>query len=128
MIHLDHLILPVTEPRRSVEFYTKLIGLTHLGSAGPFEVIRVNSSLNIDLMSHPSPGQMHLAFAVDRITFDNVRTRLAGQDITIGSDVFTRDGYTAPNPYGAHGMADSFYFYDPDNHNLELRCYDNNSA
>jgi catechol 2,3-dioxygenase-like lactoylglutathione lyase family enzyme len=128
MIHLDHLILPVTNPSRSVKFYTKIIGLTHLGRAGPFEVIRVNSSLNIDLMTDASPRQMHLAFAVDRITFDSMRARLAGQDIAIGSDTFTRDGYTAPNPFGAGGMADSFYFYDPDNHNLELRCYDNDSG
>jgi hypothetical protein len=37
---------------------------------------------------------------------------------------FARDNRGPGKTEGALGMADSAYFYDPDGHNIEIRCYE----
>lgn len=124
MISLDHLIVHVTNPAASVQFYRDILGFHHEGRAGPFEIVRVNPGLTLDLMQSVPNTQAHLAFSVDRPTFDAVLERLRERAIPFGGEVFERDGRVAANAFGARGMADAVYFYDPDRHNLELRVYD----
>jgi len=86
-------------------------------------VIRVNAGLTLDLMQSLPKAQVHLAFSVDRQTFDAVLDRLRERAIPYGGEPFELDGRVAANAYGARGMADAVFFYDPDRHNLELRVY-----
>ena len=123
MTLLDHTILHVANPSISLQFYRDILGFRYEGKAGPFEVVRVNADLTLDLMQSSNNAQTHLAFSVDRPTFDAVLNKLRERDIPFGGGVLERDGRIAANAFGARGMAQAFYFYDPDQHNLELRLY-----
>ena len=120
----DHLVLRVADQGVSVSFYRGVLGFKHEGRVGPFEIVRVNDGLTLDLLQVASKTQVHLAFRVDRIAFEAVRERLESMSMPRGSDVFVRDGRIGSNPFGASGMADLFYVYDPDGHNLELRTHE----
>ena len=118
---LDHLILPVSDATQSARFYRDVLGFTHEGRRGPFDVVRVNAQLTLDLMQRTPPDSMHLAFHLDRAAFDAVHERLVARGIAYGAGPFERDGRIAANDYGARGNALALYFYDPDGHNLEIR-------
>lgn len=124
MISLDHTILHVRSHAASLDFYQHVLGLRYEGKAGPFEVLRINPGLTLDLMQQTPKEPVHLAFSVDRATFNEVQVRLRQLNIAFGGDVFERDGQVASNSFGARGRADALYFYDSDQHNLELRVYD----
>lgn len=123
MITLDHTILRVRNLRKSVDFYTDVVGLSHAGSAGPFEIVQVGPSLTLDLMQETPNDPVHLAFSLDPGSFEALRVRLVERGIPFGGDVFSRDGRISENTFGARGIARAFYFYDPDRHNLEVRLY-----
>ncbi|WKE66977.1 VOC family protein [Gallaecimonas kandeliae] len=124
MTHLDHLILRVKDASKSVEFYTQVVGFSHEGVAAPFELIRVSEHLTLDLLEEAPKDLVHLAFSLDRDAFIRLHQRLLSGKIPFGSDVFDRNGLIGTNHYGARGLAQAFYFYDPDGHNLEARCYE----
>jgi glyoxylase I family protein len=123
MIELDHLIVPVAAFDKAVSFYRDVLGFEYLGRNAPFEIFRVNASLTLDLMENAHVETMHLAFACDAATFAGIRQRLRDRGVAVGSDVFDRDNVIGKNPFGARGTASAFYFFDPDGHNLEARCY-----
>jgi glyoxylase I family protein len=123
MIQLDHLILHVREPAEMVQFYGEVLGFTHAGRAEPFEVLRVNEQLTIDLMQAPPGHPQHLAFALEREDFDAVHQRLIRMGIPYGGTPFDRSSKGPAQTQGARGMAESIYFYDPDRNNIEIRCY-----
>ncbi|MES2041955.1 MAG: hypothetical protein V4495_29425, partial [Pseudomonadota bacterium] len=64
-----------------------------------------------------------LAFSLSRTDFDAVHARLVAMNIPYGSAPFDRNGGPVAQSQGARGMADAWYFYDPDEHNIEIRCY-----
>lgn len=123
MATLDHIILRVSDPAASARFYRDVLGFRLDGGAGPFELVRVNDSLTLDLMHEPPRDMMHLAFCLDRASFEAVQTRLRERSIAFGSAPFDRGGGPLAQSLGARGMADAWYFYDPDGHNLEVRSY-----
>ncbi|MDB6061421.1 MAG: hypothetical protein JWM78_1524 [Verrucomicrobiaceae bacterium] len=123
MVMLDHTILRVSNIAASIRFYRDVLGFEYIGRAGPFEMIRINTELTLDLMEVSPKDPMHFAFSFDRATFDALHARLLQYGIAFGSDVFERDGRIAQNSFGAKGNAQAFYFYDPDRHNLEARLY-----
>lgn len=123
MISLDHTILRVKNTAKSIEFYNKILQFNHMGSAGPFEIIRVSPSLTIDLLQEKPSDPVHLAFSFDSVSFHALHARLVSENIPFGGDVFIRDSTISENAFGAQGVAKAFYFYDPDGHNLEARLY-----
>jgi len=123
MIQLDHLILHVREPAATVKFYGEVLGFTHAGRAEPFDVLRVNEGLTLDLMQAPPGHPQHLAFALERSEFEAVHQRLIALRIPFGGTPFDRSNGAPGQTQGARGMADSIYFYDPDQNNIEIRCY-----
>jgi len=60
---------------------------------------------------------------LDRISFDAVHRNLGGRSIAFGSTPFDRKSGPLAKSQGARGMADAWYFYAPDGHNIEVRCY-----
>jgi len=124
MVTLDHIILRVRDPAASVHFYQKVLNFRHEGRAGPFELIRVNENLTLDLMAEIPRDPAHLAFCLDRTGFDAVHRRLGELSIAFGGTPFDRSGGPSAKSLGARGMADAWYFYDPDGHNLEVRSYE----
>lgn len=121
MLELDHLILRVRDARASARFYEEMLGLRHEGHAEPFELLRINAGSTLDLLAAPPRDPAHLAFRLDRPAFERARARLQALGIAYGGGPFERDGRSAPQ-LGARGWAESIYFHDPDQHNIELRC------
>lgn len=123
IVHIDHLILHVSSHAESLRFYQQVLGFVHGGRVGPFEILRVNDGFTIDLSQHAPKEPVHLAFSMARADFDAVYRRLRGLGLPHGATPFDRNGGPPAQSVGARGMADAWYFDDPDGHNLEVRCY-----
>jgi hypothetical protein len=48
-IELDHIILAVNDRAKSIDFYTKIVGLGHDGDREPFSMLRVSPGLIIQI-------------------------------------------------------------------------------
>ena len=57
MATLDHIILKVNDLEDSIAFYTDVMGFENAGEDGPFTVIRVNESFQIQLAPWNTKGQ-----------------------------------------------------------------------
>ncbi|AJW43504.1 MULTISPECIES: VOC family protein [Ralstonia] len=123
MIVLDHTILRVRDTARSVAFYTQVLGFAHEGRMGPFDVVRVNDDLTLDLRQVDTLEVEHLAFSLDRASFDAIHARLIERGIVYGGSPFDRRNGQVGQSHGARGMATAIYFDDPDGHALEIRVY-----
>lgn len=120
MIALDHLIVRARRAAESARFYVSVLGFAHEGRRGPFEVLRVNDGLVLDLLEGDACEPMHLAFRLGREEFAVVHRRLLDQDIPFGAGPFDRDGKIG-RTLGARGTAEALYFHDPDGHSIEIR-------
>jgi len=121
MAELDHMILRVSDPVKSIRFYEDVLGFRHEGRAGPFEVVRVNEGFTLDLLPEPPNEHLHLAFRVDPDHFERVMAELRERRIPFGGNHMDRSSGQPQPQYGARGLALACYFEDPDGHNLEIR-------
>ena len=134
---LDHVVLWVADPLRSIDFYERVIGLSGVRTGefragkAPFPSVRVSPDSIIDLMtsvSAPGVDEMagvsgsaghpvnHVCLAMGRAEFEALHTRLADNGVDT-SPMMER-------LFGARGIApQSFYFADPDGNVIEARCY-----
>jgi catechol 2,3-dioxygenase-like lactoylglutathione lyase family enzyme len=124
-IELDHLILSVSEPARSAEFYRTILGLEAEPNDGPFTPLRVTSALTILLSPGGSDGGEHLAFALTKAEFDSVMARIVEAGIPYGDRFDGVGNMQGPgDEFGARGMGAAVYFFDPDRHVIEIRHYE----
>jgi catechol 2,3-dioxygenase-like lactoylglutathione lyase family enzyme len=122
---LDHLILHVNDIERTVRFYTDILGLTNEGRSGPFTVVRVTPDFTIQLAPWGTKGGEHLAFAMSRAEFTEVFQRLRDAGIEFGDSFQSVGNMQGPGKEdGAHGLGASLYFFDPNQHLLEIRHYE----
>ena len=123
-MQLDHLILKVNDLDASVGFYTRILGLVHEGMQGPFAVLRVSPGFTIQLAPWGTQGGEHLAFALQASLFDAVFERLKRDGIPYGDSFHDVGNMKGPGEEaGARGLAQALYFFDPDQHLLEIRLY-----
>jgi catechol 2,3-dioxygenase-like lactoylglutathione lyase family enzyme len=135
---LDHVVLWVEDPLRSVEFLERVVGLEGVrvdefrGGSAPFPSARISPDTLIDLMprvaapmvnamtgSGGSAGHPvnHVCLAMSKQAFEALRLRL-------------EQNGTTPTPFmqrsfGARGLApQTFYVRDPDGNVFEARYYD----
>ncbi len=121
---LDHTIVPAIDPQESVRFYTTIMGFQQGENFGPFEVVRVNQDLTLDIAQAESTLELHYAFAMDREAFDAVFDRIKTAGLTYGDGPFSSGNMRGPGKtHGAHGLADSVFFHDPSGHMIEIRSY-----
>ncbi len=122
---LDHLILKVNDLAASVAFYTEVLGFGDEGRDGPFTVLRVGPDCQLQLAPWGTPGFEHYAFAVSRAEFDAIFQRIRARGIAYGPS-FDSVGRRAEvgEETGARGRGPTLYFNDPNQHLLEIRCYD----
>lgn len=122
---LDHLILRVSDARRSVRFYERILGARDEGTDGPFSVVRINEDLTLQLAPWGTTGGEHLAFALTRAEFDEVFARLREDGLRYGGAFDTVGTQTGPgDETGARGLGKALYFFDPDEHLIEIRHYE----
>lgn len=117
---LDHLVLEVRDPERSLAFYVGVLGClpqrAEAFRAGqvPFVSVRVGQSL-IDLFprTNPMPGPNHFCVEVDE-TPAALLEALSSHGVAL-----ERPG----RRFGARGDGFSVYIHDPDGHEIEMRTY-----
>lgn len=116
---LDHLVLTVASPERTVEFYRRL-GMEHV-RFGPNRHALTFGRQKINLhvkgsefqpaAAQPTPGSADLCFLVDRSPKD-VLTYIHGQGLDVVEGPVLRTG--------AQGPLVSVYIRDPDGNLIEL--------
>lgn len=122
---LDHTILEVANLQDSVAFYRDIVGLEHRGRSGSFEVMLITEDTALDLHEQSTPASRHLAFRMDRITFEATFERIRASGGTYGDGPSNATNMRGPGrSSGVHGATDSVYFHDPSGHILEILTYD----
>jgi catechol 2,3-dioxygenase-like lactoylglutathione lyase family enzyme len=127
MAELDHIILTVNDRDESVAFYTAVLGFAHEGRDGPFSVVRVSETCTLQLAvaARKTAGGEHLAFALTRAEFDAAFARLRAASVPFGDAFDTVGSGRGPgDENGARGIGQTVYFFDPNRHLLEIRCYE----
>ncbi|EPJ43773.1 MAG: hypothetical protein OFPI_41650 [Osedax symbiont Rs2] len=133
MIHLDHIVLNVTEVKRSVDFYQKLLSASvenwqaYKKGEVKFPSIRVSDTFIIDMFppamwrdqgsdNSTKNNINHFCFAVAIDQWQAIYESLQQQGIEIirGPGVY----------WGARGDATAIYINDPDGNVVEIRKYD----
>jgi catechol 2,3-dioxygenase-like lactoylglutathione lyase family enzyme len=123
---LDHIVLNVKDIDRSLEFYANVLGLKierleefRAGKIG-FPSVRINGDTIIDLFPAKEavnrPGNLnHFCVVVEKNDFEGIVEYLNGHGVKILNGPISR--------WGARGRAISVYFHDPDQNEIEIRCY-----
>ena len=132
IIELDHIVLNVGDIDRSLKFYTELLGLKgervdefRTGKVS-FPSVRITDQTIIDLF--PSKDRAsdssseravknlnHFCLVVGADSFSGIVDYLAENHVTLRQGPVSR--------WGAQGRATSVYFFDPDDNEIEIRCY-----
>ena len=124
-IQLDHLILNVNDRQKSIDFFTRILGLKHEGEREPFTMIRVTPEFVIQLAPWGSKGDEHLAFAMQKAEFDEVFRRVIDAGIAYGDSFHSVGNMRGPgNEPGSRGPGKALYFFDPNHHLIEIRHYE----
>ena len=124
-IELDHMILPVVDRDRSIEFFTTILGCSYAGEREPFSVIRVTPELTLQLAPWGTEGGVHLAFALPRAEFDAAFDRVKAAGIPYGDSFHAVGNMQGPGEEdGSRGPGKAVYFFDPNQHLIEIRHYD----
>jgi glyoxylase I family protein len=136
-MRIDHIVLWVSDPLRSVEFYAQALGAEGVrveefrAGKAPFPSVRIAADAILDLMPreraamvNAMPGAEgsagnkvnHVCFAMTKGEYDALRARLSALGVPMP--------LTMTSSFGAQGSApEAFYFGDPDGNVLEARYY-----
>jgi catechol 2,3-dioxygenase-like lactoylglutathione lyase family enzyme len=141
-MHVDHVVLWVADPLRSVEFFERVVGLEGVRVAefrareAPFPSVRLSADTILDLMPEMMAARLneagaklspaiaasaghrvhHICLAMPRGEYDALRERVQAHDGTV---------VPMQRMFGARGVApEAFYFHDPDGNVFEARTYD----
>lgn len=136
---LDHLVLRVRDPERSLAWYRDRLGLApereEAWRAGevPFVSVRIDATTVIDLLEtppdqplHPRTGVDHIALVVDPGTDLAALAEAARASSPDGSGTGGGPFDVVGGParlWGARGYGEGLYVRDPDGHVVELRVY-----
>ena len=136
-MRIDHIVLWVEDPARSLAFYEEIVGLPGVrvdefrAGQAPFPSVRVAGDAIIDLMArvaapivnalaggssagHPTN---HVCLAMEQAELEALRSRLTARGVAMSAPM--------ERSFGALGLAPlAFYFHDPDGNVLEARYYD----
>ena len=81
--------------------------------------------LALDLWAQSEPVSRHLAFGMDRLTFEATFGRIPASGTPYGDSPSTPTSMRGPGrSSGVHGETDSVYFHDPSGQILEILTYD----
>ncbi|HEX2386363.1 MAG TPA: VOC family protein [Candidatus Binatia bacterium] len=123
---LDHIVLNVKDIDRSLDFYANVLSLKierleefRAGKIG-FPSVRINNDTIIDLFPAKEavnrPGNLnHFCLVVGKDDFAGIVDYLNDHRVAILNGPISR--------WGARGRATSVYFHDPDQNEIEIRCY-----
>lgn len=120
---LDHLVLTVADIETTVDFYTRVLGMTPVTFKGGRRALSFgHSKINLHqagnefepMAQRPTPGSADLCLIVDE-PIDRVLEELANLAVTVEEGPVERTGAT--------GTIISVYLRDPDHNLIELSNY-----
>jgi catechol 2,3-dioxygenase-like lactoylglutathione lyase family enzyme len=129
---LDHLVLEVKDPVRSVRFYGEVLGLKpvrlreFVEGKAPFPSVRISRGTVLDMFPPRMwrgprlQNQNHFCLAYSQSGLRALRARLKRRKIRIVRE----DDHN----YGARGYGRAIYFRDPDGLTVEARFYPRGST
>ncbi|GAA2788195.1 VOC family protein [Saccharopolyspora taberi] len=121
--HLDHLVLTVADPARTIAFYTQVLGMEETTFNGGRKALSFGTSkINLHQAGNefepkahrPTPGSADLCFVADD-PLDQIVTELESAGVPIEEGPVTRTG--------AVGTIVSVYVRDPDDNLIEISNY-----
>lgn len=138
-MHIDHVVLWVKDAKRSLEFYSTLLGFTaereeeFFAGKTKFPSVRINEHTILDIMERKTllhtiqnvteSGEKvggapinHICISMSQEEYDATVLKLVSKGVKLSPE--------GENSFGAQGRAiKSVYFNDPDGNVLEIRCY-----
>ena len=124
---MDHFVLTVEDIPKTVDFYTKILGMQYeefIPSDNSKRIALKFDNMKINLHQYrkefdpkadkPTPGSHDLCFIIDQ-DINDIIPKLTQQDIEIIEGPVTRTG--------ANGPINSIYIRDPDLNLIELSNY-----
>lgn len=133
-MRLDHVVLWVEDPARSLQFFVDVVGLTAVRAeefrAGktPYVSVRVDENTIIDLFPRAFAAKVNeipgAAGTAGHVT-NHVCLAMTEPELTaLKERLGARAGHFMEQQFGARGLAPkAFYFKDPDGNVLEARHY-----
>ena len=122
---LDHMILSVNDLAQSIAFYAAILGFPDEECAPPFARLRISGDFVLQLAPWGTKGGEHLAFAMPCDEFERVFERIRSANIPFGDRFDSVGNMRGPGEEdGARGCGKALYFFDPNQHLLEIRHYD----
>jgi catechol 2,3-dioxygenase-like lactoylglutathione lyase family enzyme len=110
---------------KSLDFYTKIVGLKHDGDRDPFSMLRVTPAFVIQIAPWATKGGEHLAFAMSKAEFDDAFGRIRDAGIAFGDRFDSVGNMKGPRDEAAsRGTGKAVYFFDPNQHLIEIRHYE----
>jgi catechol 2,3-dioxygenase-like lactoylglutathione lyase family enzyme len=120
MIAIDHIAVLARDVVGSARFLAAILGVAPGEADGPDgEMFRLPVNETGSMLYFPAvdvPGQ-HIAFRVDRQTFDAVVERLRAKGLVFGNDPEDPANMQVTDFLGGHGRV---FFLDPDGHLFEV--------
>jgi catechol 2,3-dioxygenase-like lactoylglutathione lyase family enzyme len=117
---LDHVVIRCRDQARSLDFYTRVLGLAEERRLDIIGLIQLRAGRSmVDLVpadppsSHEGRNVDHVCLGVDAADMDAVVGYLREQGVDVLGDPAER--------YGARGMGLSVYVLDPDGNIVELK-------
>ncbi len=126
VVAMDHIVLRVSDVERSLLFYSDVLGLqgerveAYRAGQAPFPSVRISADTLIDIVAAPRGNDAarnldHFCLVTEATDLGALAAGLRAKGVTIVAEPVRR--------WGAHGWATSIYIKDPDENEVELRCY-----
>ena len=120
-IELDHILVPVRDVEASVRFYYRALRFRY----EPEALVRVSPTLVLQFIQRPPSSSQHMAFSMPKAEFDETVERLKAANVPFGDNFDSVGNMRGPGrAHGSRKNGASIYFHDPDQHMLEIICYD----
>ena len=117
MADLNHTIVWCSDKQRSAAFLTDILGLPPARSFFHFLVVELSNGVSLDYYQKDGPvSPQHYAFLVSDEEFDAGFERIKGRGLTYWADPARTQEGQINHHFGGRGV----YFFDPDEHLLEL--------
>ena len=136
-MNIDHVVLWVNSPKKSLDFYVDVVGLDAVRAQEfedgtvAFPSVRLNASTILDLMAKNSASAVreftgggaaagkpinHICLAMESAEYSELTARLIANGVELSTG--------GERAFGARGRAEnSSYFSDPDDNVIEIRYY-----
>jgi catechol 2,3-dioxygenase-like lactoylglutathione lyase family enzyme len=124
--HIDHVAISVSDIERSIEWYSRVLGLEHrpVVEWGEYPQMVCAGDTCIALFPAGSPDARPMS-ADDRhyrLTMQHFAFRVDRENFQLAQEEFRNAGIDFR--FADHGICHSVYVCDPDDHTVEITTYD----